>query len=134
VTVIWVRQASGVGCFISGLQSSPGHPVSQTPEVKPTPRSCLTTTSNFFQAPSLQRIFFFKILLSINMFSGSRGRGRGGSRSNRTTTAIDPDRTVRETDIDASVARLSAISKNYIQELSPSTPSPFFSLFFALLI
>ncbi|EFP85437.1 uncharacterized protein PGTG_11793 [Puccinia graminis f. sp. tritici CRL 75-36-700-3] len=50
------------------------------------------------------------------MFSGSRGRGRGGSRSSRTTAAIDPDRTVRETDIDASVARLSAISKNYIQD------------------
>ncbi|POV94273.1 hypothetical protein PSTT_16941 [Puccinia striiformis] len=37
---------------------------------------------------------------------------RIGTRGTRSTKSQDPDRPVRETDVDASVARISAVSKN----------------------
>ncbi|KAH9468095.1 hypothetical protein Pst134EA_033415 [Puccinia striiformis f. sp. tritici] len=52
---------------------------------------------------------FFK-----NGTTHSRGTFSGSGRGTRSTKSQDPDRPVRETDVDASVARISAVSKKYL--------------------
>ncbi|KAI9608399.1 hypothetical protein KEM48_003188 [Puccinia striiformis f. sp. tritici PST-130] len=56
---------------------------------------------------------FFK-----NETTHSRGTFSGSGRGTRSTKSQDPDRPVRETDVDASVARISAVSKKYLVEFS----------------
>ncbi|KAI9605285.1 hypothetical protein H4Q26_003267 [Puccinia striiformis f. sp. tritici PST-130] len=56
---------------------------------------------------------FFK-----NGTTHSRGTFSGSGRGTRSTKSQDPDRPVRETDVDASVARISAVSKKYLVEFS----------------